>query len=89
MRVVPLATEVRQLVKQTFEDLGIDDDLVDDVNETILINEGTYRGRSYQTEGYFAMWLVDAGLVQFYDDDGNMVCTLNLFNETEPQRMAA
>lgn len=89
MRVVPLATEVRQLVKQTFEDLGIDDDQVDDLNETILINAGTYRGRSYQTEGYFAMWLVDAGLVQFYDDDGNMVCTLNLFNEIEPQRMAA
>ena len=89
MRLVPLATEVRQLVKQTFEDLGIDDDQVDDLNETILINEGTYRGRSYQTDGYFAMWLVDAGLVQFYDDDGNMVCTLNLFNEVEPQRMAA
>lgn len=89
MRVLPCSDEVRQLVRQTFEDLGIDDDLVDDLNETILINDGAYRGRSYQTEGYFAMWLVEVGLVQFYDDDGNMVCTVNLFTESEPQRMAA
>lgn len=89
MRVFPCAHDVRQVVRQTFAEIGIADDLVDDVNETILIDDGTYRGRSYQTEGYFAMWLVDAGLVQFYDDDGNMVCTVNLFTETEPQRMAA
>ena len=89
MRVLPLAHEVRQIVRQTFGDLGIEDEVVDDLNETILIDAGSYRGRSYQTDGYFAMWLVDAGLVQFYDDDGNMVCTVNLFNETEPQRMAA
>ena len=89
MRVLPLAHEVRQIVRQTFGDLGIEDEVVDDLNETILIDAGTYRGRSYQTDGYFAMWLVDAGLVQFYDDDGNMVCTVNLFTEREPQRMAA
>ncbi|MGH7139661.1 MAG: hypothetical protein ACREHD_28310 [Pirellulales bacterium] len=89
MRVLPCAQEVRQVVRQTFADIGVADDLVDDLNETILINDGTYRGRSYQTEGYFAMWLVEAGLVQFYDDDGNMVCTVSLFNEIEPQRMAA
>ena len=89
MRVLPCAQEVRQVVRQTFADIGVADDLVDDLNETILINDGTYRGRSYQTEGYFAMWLVEAGLVQFYDDDGNMVCTVNLFSEIEPQRMAA
>ena len=89
MRVLPCAQEVRQVVRQTFADIGVPDDLVDDLNETILINDGTYRGRSYQTEGYFAMWLVEAGLVQFYDDDGNMVCTVSLFNEIEPQRMAA
>lgn len=89
MRVLPCAQEVRQVVRQTFADIGVADDLVDDLNETILINDGTYRGRSYQTEGYFAMWLVEAGLVQFYDDDGDMVCTVSLFNEIEPQRMAA
>ena len=89
MRVLPCAQEVRQVVRQTFADIGIADDLVDDLNETILIDDGTYRGRSYQTEGYFAMWMIDAGLVQFYDDDGNMLATVNLFHESEPQRMAA
>ena len=89
MRVLPCAQEVRQVVRQTFADIGIADDLVDDLNETILIDDGAYRGRSYQTEGYFAMWMIDAGLVQFYDDDGNMLATVNLFHESEPQRMAA
>ena len=35
------------------------------------------------------MWLVDVGLVQFYDEQGNMLRTINLLLELEPQRMAA
>lgn len=89
MRVLPCAHDVRQVVRQTFADLGIADDLVDDLNEIILINDGKYRGRSYQTEGHFAMWMIEAGLIQFYDDDGNMLATVNLFNEIEPQQIAA
>ncbi|HEX5446931.1 MAG TPA: hypothetical protein VFW87_24155 [Pirellulales bacterium] len=89
MRVLPQAHEVRRVVKRVFEQLGIDDHQLSDVNETILIDDGSYRGRSYQVDGFFAMWLVDAGLVQFYDADGNMLRTVNLFTETEPERMAA
>ncbi|HEX7379033.1 MAG TPA: hypothetical protein VF278_18065 [Pirellulales bacterium] len=89
MRVLPCAHDVRQVVRQTFADLGIADDLVDDLNEIILIDDGKYRGRTYQTEGYFAMWLIEAGLIQFYDDDGNMLATVNLFSEIEPLRIAA
>jgi hypothetical protein len=33
--------------------------------------------------------MIDVGLVQFYDADGNMLRTVNLFEEIEPQRMAA
>lgn len=89
MRVLPQAQEVRRLVQHVFDQLGIDDAEASDVNETILINDGAYRGRSYQIDGYFAMWLIDAGLLQFYDDDGNMLRTVKLFSEKEPEKMAA
>ena len=36
-----------------------------------------------------AMWLLEIGIVQFYDADGNMLLTVNLLEELEPQRMAA
>jgi hypothetical protein len=36
-----------------------------------------------------AMWLVEVGIVQFYDAEGNILQTVNLFEEREPQRMAA
>jgi hypothetical protein len=36
-----------------------------------------------------AMWLVAAGIVQFYDDRGRMLATINLFETLRPKRMAA
>ena len=35
------------------------------------------------------MRLVGIGIVQFYDKDGNLLRTVNLSRELEPQRMAA
>jgi len=37
----------------------------------------------------FAMWLIDVGVLQFYDADGEMLHTVNLFTELLPQRAAA
>jgi hypothetical protein len=36
-----------------------------------------------------AMWLIEIGIVQFYDAEGEMLCTVNLREELEPQRMVA
>ena len=36
-----------------------------------------------------AMWLIDIGIVQFYDEDGNMLHRTNLLAEVNPRRMAA
>jgi len=60
-----------------------------EINETILIDQGQYVARSYRIEGYMAMWLVPVGLLQFYDDRGEMLATINLFQSLRPQRMAA
>ena len=60
-----------------------------EIDETILIDQGRYTARSYRTERHLAMWLVAVGLVQFYDDRGRMLGTINLFQSLRPQRMAA
>lgn len=89
MRTNPRPEEVRQLVENVLEEFGaivMDDD---ELNETILIDEGRLVARSYRTEGYLAMWLVEVGIVQFYDAEGEMLATVNLFESFQPQRLAA
>jgi hypothetical protein len=85
----PLPYEVRELVVRTFQDLDVDVRSPFDLDETILIDDGHYAARSYKVDGFMAMWLVEIGIVQFYDADGQMLCTVNLFEERAPQRMAA
>jgi hypothetical protein len=60
-----------------------------EIDEKILIDQGQYVARSYRIEGYLAMWLVPVGLLQFYDDRGEMLATIDLFQSLRPQRMAA
>ncbi len=59
------------------------------IDETILIDEGRYVARSYRAAGCLAMWLVSAGILQFYDRSGEMLATINLFESLRPERMAA
>ena len=56
-----------------------------------MIDEGRARARSYRIADMMAMWMIDIGIVQFYDSEGNMLRRLNLLMEVEPQprRMAA
>ncbi len=89
MRVAPQPAEIRQLVTQILTRLGSSAPDLADLNETILLDDGRYRARSYRVDGFMAMWLVEVGIVQFYDADGNILQTVNLFEEREPQRMAA
>ncbi|HVC98227.1 MAG TPA: hypothetical protein VND64_31440 [Pirellulales bacterium] len=89
MRVSPSANVVRELVCRTFRTLSFRKAARSDLNETILIDEGRCVGRSYRAGGLMAMWMVEVGLVQFYDAEGNMLQTVNLFEGVEPQRMAA
>ncbi len=89
MRLYPQPYEVRALVARTFDEFGAAPHTLFDLDETILIDDGRYMARSYKADGYMAMWLVEVGIVQFYDAEGNMLRTVNLFEELEPQRMAA
>ena len=89
MRTDPQPCEVRELVARTFADLGAVIPALFDLDEALLIDGGKYVARSYRADGYMAMWLLEVGIVQFYDGAGNMLRTVNLVQELKPQKMAA
>jgi hypothetical protein len=89
MTISPDPDHIRDIVFRTFLELDVDEDLLTDLDERIVIDDGRYVARSYRIADYLAMWMIEVGLVQFYDEDGNMLRTVNLFEEIEPHRMAA
>jgi hypothetical protein len=87
MRMDPQPSDVRELVIRTFEFFDVYLDSPWDLDETILIDDGRCSARSYRINDCMAMWLIDIGIVQFYDADGNMLRTVNVLEELEPQEM--
>jgi hypothetical protein len=89
MTVAPDSNLVRQIVLRSFAEFSGEE--LDELSlaEMILINEGKYRGLTYRSGGLMAMWLLDVGIVQIYDADGNMLRMINLFEEQDLLRRAA
>jgi hypothetical protein len=59
------------------------------LQETIRLDRGSGVARCYRCDGLFAMWLISAGILQFYDPEGNMLWTVHLWQERVPSRLAA
>lgn len=89
MRLHMHAADVRHLVSRYFLDLGATDAEVSDIHENVRIDRGHCVARCYRVSDMFAMWLIDIGILQFYDADGEMLQTVNLFAEMQPHRAAA
>jgi hypothetical protein len=89
MMVEPKPHDVRKMVIQIFAELGAAMPTLFDLEETIMIDDGKYAARSYRVQDYMAMWLLEVGIVQFYDAEGNMLATVNIFKDVEPVKMAA
>jgi hypothetical protein len=89
MRLHMNAADVRGLVSRHFLKLGVDVLDVEDLQENIRIDRGRCVARCYRVTEMFAMWLIDVGVLQFYDAGGEMLHTVNLFTELQPQRAAA
>lgn len=89
MTISPDPEQIRNIVFRTFLELDIPEDCLNDLDERLLLDEGRYVARSYRVDDFLAMWMIDVGLVQFYDGNGTMLRTVNLFEEIEAQRMAA
>ena len=89
MRLHMNAADVRGLVSRHFLKLGVDGADIEDLQENIRIDRGRCVARCYRVAEMFAMWMIDVGVLQFYDADGEMLHTVNLFTELQPQRAAA
>lgn len=89
MKLAPAASNVRQIVLQAFAELSGQPADPSALSEVVLIHEGKYRGRSYRAGGLMAMWMMQLGLVQVYDAQGEMLRTINLFQEQGALRHAA
>jgi hypothetical protein len=88
MSVVMQSDAVRRLVIKTFVDLGTEHSALWDLEETVSIDEGRVVARSYLLDRLFAMWLIEVGIIQFYDCEGNMLRTVSLYDPIDA-RMAA
>jgi len=89
MRLHMNAADVRGLVSRHVLKLGAEAADVEDLQENIRIDRGRCVARCYRVADMFAMWMIDVGVLQFYDADGEMLHTVNLFTELQPQRVAA
>lgn len=89
MTVTLQPDQVRQLVARVLQEYGVAADEIADLRESIRIDEGRLVARTYRAGGLMAMWLYVVGLLQFYDSDGNMLRTVNLFEELTAVRAAA
>mgnify|MGYP007073330270 CR=1 FL=1 len=89
MRVSPHPAEIRDLVLRMFREFEPDSNDGEEFSENILIDEGRLVARTYRSPGLMAMWMIDVGIVQFYNADGDMLRTVNVFEEWEPHRAAA
>lgn len=89
MTIQPDPDRIRTIVFRTFLELDVPEESLDDLDERLLLDGGRYVARSYRVDDFLAMWMIEVGLIQFYDGEGNMLRTVNVFEEIEPQRMAA
>lgn len=89
MTISPGADEVRQLVRSYFRQLGVQTDQLKEMEETARVDRGRVVSHSYLAGDLFAMWLIEVGILQFYDAEGEMLLTINLFEKLEPTRLAA
>ena len=90
MLVSPTREEVRWIVEESFrKHFCLSEDDIEDMLETPVIDGGRCIARSYRSANLLAMWLMEVGILQFYDDQGHMLRRANLFAEIEPHDAAA
>jgi hypothetical protein len=83
------AARVRKLVVHHFSHHGVEVPRHHTLEERVRVEDGRQVAHCYRAGGLFAMWMVDIGLLQLYDQTGNMLDTLNLLSGTASTRKAA
>lgn len=64
---------VRRLVQAFLAEHGVAAGEQRRMVDTLLLRDGKYVGRSFRCGGFLAMWMIEAGVVTFYDDAGEIL----------------
>ena len=70
--------EIKRVVRTAFSELGLTGSELANLDESLLVQDGRYFGRSYLAGKYMAMWMIDVHLIQFYGPEGEMLRTIDL-----------
>ena len=89
MRVNHSPEEVKAIVTREFSKFGVSKTPAESLEETIRVERGMSVARCYRAAGLMAMWLIPAGIVQFYDGEGRMLLTIRLWQERSSCYQAA
>lgn len=82
-----LLGEIRSLVRQTLARHGAS--LERPFGEAMLIHNGYFCGRRFESGGFQAIWFLEENEIKFYDPSGALLQVLNLTAEELDRRKAA
>lgn len=80
MQTGNLVEQIRQLVQQSLQELGIAD--AGELEETILIRNGFYCGRRFATSGAHAVWFAEENQLKIY---GELGAVLRVIHQADQQ----
>jgi hypothetical protein len=66
-----LVEQIRTLIRDIFAELGGVPDIVP--RESVLIRDGYFCGRRFESDGLQAVWFAEEGEIKFYDRSGARV----------------
>ena len=88
MHHAQLTESIRKRVTATFSQIGFEPD--DGLRESILIRDGAYCGRRYESSQGHAIWFLEEDQLKFYRPDGSVLRVLEPAVERAwPSRVAA
>ncbi len=87
MHHAQLTVTVRELVAETFAELGVAD--LSDLRETILIKGGGYCGRRFETDAATAIWFVEEDQLKVFWGDGTLARVIQPLVSSYAVRAAA
>ncbi len=87
MDQIEILAQIRQLVREKLNHFGSAAEA--GPSEVMLIRNGFFCGRRFESDGLEAVWFLEEQQIKFYDRDGHMLEALELTPDTFSQRAAA
>ena len=79
-------THLRRIINNAVTDLG---HRTKHCKESVLIREGYFVGRQFRFEGVRAIWFAEGEVVKLYGDDGQLLGTMTVAEQTAVMKRAA